>query len=312
MHGEIVMMKSMTGYGRAEKMLGDLSLAAEIRSVNHRHCDIQIRLPKSLMHLEPSLKKRLQTAFSRGRIELTVMLNGAEGAGRRLELDLDLAKEYYKVLRDLQASLGLAGDIDLGLLSSFRDVVTVSERDLGGKDVGAALEVVVDSAVARLERMRLQEGRALASSLRKCLQVIEKTLFRIQRKAPLVVKAYHGKMRKRIAELTTGIHIDPARLAQEAALYASRCDITEEISRMKSHLTQFRKMFEGPPAGPRHSPEAEASSGGVGRTMDFLIQEMNREVNTVGSKADDAAISADVVAIKGELEKLREQVQNVE
>ncbi len=292
------MIESMTGYGRSEGSYHDLAIVAELRSTNHKYCDITVRLPKLLLPLETPLKKRLQERFSRGRLELAVTVNGAAEQTKRLEVDLELARQYARILKDVQAKLGLPGQVDLAMLMSFRDIITTAELAEATAELASQIQDLVKEAMGRLEAMRKKEGQALVKDLRLRLRIIEKALRRIESRIPATVRGYQARLKDRIERLTQGVKLDPDRLAQEVALFAERSDVSEELTRLKSHLNQFKTMIQGNDA--------------VGRSLDFLIQEMNREVNTIGSKSSDAPIAMGVVGIKSELEKLREQVQNIE
>lgn len=292
------MIRSMTGYGRVEGRVKDHSFVVALRSVNHRFCDVVVRLPRQLTALEDLLKKTLQGAFSRGHIELSVSTFGPAEPEKRLELDLESAGTYYHILKKMKRELRLPGEIDIGMLSRFKDVVAVVEPKEEIEFLGPALKKALGRAIATLEKMRRAEGKAIAKEFSGRLQTCASILSQIESREKAVVSAYHQRLKKRVSELSQGIQVDPLRLSQEVAVVAERCDISEERSRLKTHFVEFRKMMQ----------KKEA----VGRALDFLIQEMNREVNTIGSKANDASISLNVVALKGELEKMREQVQNIE
>ncbi|HEY4485101.1 MAG TPA: YicC/YloC family endoribonuclease [Nitrospiria bacterium] len=292
------MIQSMTGHGRSESSHKDLAIVAELRSTNHKYCDVVIRLPKFLLSLESPLKKQIQQHFTRGRFDLAVTVNGAAAQRKRLDLDLDLAEQYFKILKQLKSKLELSGQTDLALLAGFRDIITLSEPAEAGDDLTRKVQSLVKEAMTRLEAMRRQEGKALAKDLLQRLKLIEKKMRLIELRIPGIVADYHTRLQARIEQLTRGIKLEPARLAQEVALFAERSDITEEVTRLKSHMGQFRTMLRGKES--------------VGRSLDFLIQELNREVNTIGSKSGDAAVALEVVGIKSEIEKLREQVQNIE
>ena len=292
------MIQSMTGYGRSEGYYGNFAIVVELRSTNHKYCDVVVRLPKFLTALETSLKKRIQQRFTRGRLELAVTINGAAEQTKRLDVDLELAEQYVRILRELKTKLELPGHVDLTLLTGFRDIITVSEMVEATDALVQMIHGLVKEATGRLEAMRRKEGQALAKDLLERLRIIEKSLGRIKSRVPGMVQGYQTRLRERIGQLAQGTKLDQNRLAQEVAIFAERCDVNEELIRLKSHLKQFKAMVRGKEA--------------VGRSLDFLIQEMNREVNTIGSKAGDAAIALDVVGAKSELERLREQVQNIE
>lgn len=292
------MIESMTGYGRSEGSYRDLTIVAELRSTNHKYCDITVRLPKLLLPLETVLRKQVQQRFTRGRLEVAVSINGANEQPKQLDVDLELARQYSRILKDLKAKLELPGPVDLALLMNFKDIITTAEWTGTTDALAAQVRGLLNEAMDRLEAMRRKEGRALVRDLGQRLRLIEKALRHIQSRVPAMVRGYQARLNERIERLTQGVKLDPARLAQEVAVFAERSDVSEELTRLKSHLNQFRTMMQG-----RES---------IGRSLDFLIQEMNREVNTIGSKASDASIAMKVVGIKSELEKLREQVQNIE
>ena len=292
------MISSMTGYGRSHATVGGSRMEVELRSVNHKFCEISVRLPKPLVSVENLVKKRLQQRFSRGRLDLSVSLNGTGEYAKRLEMDLDLARQYRQLLERLKSRLNIKGDIDLTLLTNFRNIITVSERPLANKRVIQTFYRLLDQAANRLGRMREKEGQELAKDISRRLQRIKHAVRSMKARAPKVTTNYQKQLRARLSRLTEGIHFEKRRLEQEVALFATRCDVSEEITRLGSHLSQFEAMMKKPMA--------------VGRSLDFLIQEMHREINTCGSKANDVFISNQVILVKTELEKIREQVQNIE
>jgi len=293
------MTRSMTGYGRREAVWTGGSVAAELRSVNHRFCEVVMRLPKALTSLEDDLKRTIQRRCTRGRIELTVSLIGSREGEKSLTLDRALARQYHRLLRELQRELHLGGTIDVTLLAGLRDLVSVVERPVEDRQLKRIVKRLVIGTVADLDAMRRREGEALARDAKARLQMIREETKSISARAPLVVQEYFDRMKARLEKLVgADAPLDLGRLNQELAQYADRCDLTEELTRLGSHLTQFQTAFK--------------SREPVGKTMDFLLQEMGREVNTIGSKANDATIAAHVVKIKGELEKIREQVHNIE
>ena len=267
--------------------------------MNHRFCEVVVRLPKSLSSLEDPLKRTILRRVLRGRVDVVVSLQAQRDGVKTLSLDRSLAKQYHRALRDLQRQLGLGGTIDLAMVAGARDLISVTEQPLvEDRDVQPTILRLVGGALSDLDAMRRREGGELGRDIKKRLQVIGRNRMMIERRVPLVVQAYFSRMKSRVERLVGQEKADLNRLSQELALYAERCDVTEEVIRLGSHLAQF--------------DEALKSRDAVGRTLDFLLQEMGREVNTIGSKANDPQITTLVIKIKGELEKIREQVQNIE
>ncbi|HUJ78938.1 MAG TPA: YicC/YloC family endoribonuclease [Nitrospiria bacterium] len=287
----------MTGYGRAEQRGQGMELAVELRTVNHRYSELNIKLPRSLAHLETAVKERVTAWFARGRVDLSVTLNGRGGVDREVVVDTRLARSYIRQLRSLQRHYGLRGELEIGHLAGVRELLTINEAPSLPPAAGRTVLRLLRRAARQVEAMRRTEGRALGADLERRVTAIEGMVERVRRRLPAVVEGYHRRLAARAAELA-GAAIGSDRLAQEVALYAERCDVSEELVRLASHIGQFRGHLK--------------SREPIGRTLDFLLQEMNREVNTLGSKANDALISSEVVTLKGELEKIREQVQNVE
>jgi uncharacterized protein (TIGR00255 family) len=288
----------MTGYGRVEALCDGRNIVVEGKSVNHRFLEIALRLPAALYPLELEYKKKIGERFKRGRIDVSIRLEGEGTEASRVQLNMDIAREYYAVLTRLKDEFGISEPVRLKNLISFRDIFTPpAESELGA----SFLEVVdktLQEALSMLVNMRQDEGIALFSDMQMRLEAIRKTMEKIRLRAPQVVLEYQKRLAERIKELAGGLELDAARLAQEVAVMADRCDITEEIVRMQSHIAQFEALLQ--------SDEAE------GRKIDFLLQEMNREINTIGSKGNDADIARQVIEAKSELGKLREQAQNIE
>lgn len=293
------MIRSMTGYGRGDARGGLGALCVEMRSVNNRYLDVQIKLPRSLNALEPRIRGAVQEGFSRGRIDVFITRSGADANPVRFTVDHARAAQYLAALRELKERFSLPGEVDLALLNALPDLIGKEEiaEDLDALWISIAEGLRV--AVETLRAMREQEGTALAQDIAARLAVIESLIETITVRAPEIVDMARKRMTDTLERILKE-QPDPARIAQEIALLAERTDVTEELTRMGSHLTQFRKMLQG------------AGGEAVGRKLDFLIQEMGREVNTIASKAQDAQISQHVVTIKAELEKVREQVQNIE
>lgn len=292
------MIKSMTGFGRKEVTHGGGTIAVEIRAVNHRFLDIQCRLPKGLSALEESCKQAVQQQCKRGRVDMTVSLNGDRQGPRQVVIDCILATQYVKALRTLKKELKLSGAPDLNLVAGFRDVVSLADTAATDPSLQKVITKAVTSALGDLNRMREREGAALSEAMLLHLGRLESSQGDVARRAPQVSQDALARMKGRVQTLLQSQHLDEARLYQELAILSDRSDISEELARLTSHSKQFR--------------EALAHDDQVGKTLDFLLQEMGREVNTIGSKANDAAITTAVVQMKTELEKIREQVQNIE
>ena len=289
------MITSMTGFGRRQSPDG--AVTVEVKSVNHRFLETSIRLPKSMGALEETFKKAIQQRCARGRVDLTVSLQGGRGQ-RSLQLDAELAKQYHRALRTLQRTLKLGGSIDIGLVAGFRDIVGLSDQPADDPKLAKRVEKLGVQAVQDLAAMRKKEGLLLARDILGRLETLRTMKAAVAVRAPSVAGEAFDRMKARVEKLLGEAIPDLPRLHQELAVYADRSDITEELVRLDAHMLQFEQTI--------HSSES------AGKTLDFLVQEMGREVNTVGSKANDATITASVVQMKAELERIREQIQNVE
>jgi uncharacterized protein (TIGR00255 family) len=292
------MIHSMTGFGRRQSPWQDGSITVEMRSVNHRFLEIACRLPRPLSHLEDSFKKAIQQCCTRGRFDITVTVQGGKGRAGSVNLDQPLAKQYHHALRALKKSLKLSGSIDLALIAGFRDVVSVSDQPAEDPKLAKTVQQLTTQALTDLTAMRIREGKALAEDMSARMQTIRAHKTQVAARTPLLGEESFNKMKLRVEKLL-GLEIpDLPRLYQELAVYADRGDITEEIVRLDSHMIQFEQTL--------------TRADSVGKTLDFLLQEIGREVNTIGSKANDAEIAGHVVQMKAELERIREQVQNVQ
>jgi len=292
------MITSMTGFGRRQGAWSDGMVTVEVRSVNHRFLESSIRLPKSLCAIEDKLKKTVQESCARGRVELTVLLQGGRGGARSLQLDAGLAKQYHEKLRLLKRTLKLGGSIDIGLLAGFRDILVISDQPPDDPQLAKLVVKLGQQALQDLVKMRKQEGLLLSHDLLSRLKNISELKAQVEKRAPAVAQESLERMKERVQKLLNGDVPDTQRLHQELAIYADRGDITEELVRLDAHMVQFHQTID--------------STQPMGKTLDFLLQEMGREVNTIGSKAGDTVIAGAVVHMKAELERLREQVQNVE
>ena len=293
------MIHSMTGFGRADFSLGEVAFEVEVRSVNHRHLDVRVRLPRLLAASEFEVRARIQRRLSRGKVDLTVAHPGAGTPPQRLEIDLSVAEQYARAADDLAQ---LPGALDVATVLALPGVARFVEPELPADELVRALEGAVDTALDSLEAMRASEGAALHRDLSERSARVAALAESLERRADVVQEAIRDRLRKRAQnlELETGV-IDEARLHQEIVLAADRLDVTEEIVRLRSHVEQFRSVLDsGGPGAP------------VGRQLEFLLQEFGREANTIGSKGSDAPIAHEVVELKTELERIREQVMNVE
>lgn len=293
------MIKSMTAFGRAEKTVNGCTCSVEMRCVNRRYCEIVVHMPGELLSLEDSVKKQIGAKISRGRMEVTVKRQADLSEVPQVQVNLPLAKSYYRALCHLDEVLGTDEGVRLETVLAMDKIVVPSEPKLDLKKTQEALSLCVDEALEHIDGMRIREGERIYEDFQHRLGAVEKEVSDLKQMAPSVFADYRNKLAERITRLTEGkVDLDENRLAQEAAFLADKSDVTEEIVRIESHLEQFRVMID--------------SGGAVGRALDFLLQELNREINTIGSKAGDAALSQKVVGIKSELEKIREQVQNIE
>lgn len=288
----------MTGFGTATAQTPGGRLAVEARSVNHRFSEILVRLPRDLTALEDRIRSLVQTTVHRGRIEVVVSRDDGARRPRAVRADADLAAAYARALRDVAAAVGVTGELTLTQVAGLPDVLRVEDDRVDVESLWGVLQPAVTGATEALVAMRQGEGRRLAEDLVVRLATMDSHHAAIAGRSRQVVHGYGERLRARLAEVLGQVPIDEARLAGELALFAERSDITEELTRLASHLTQFRQTLQ--------------EDAPVGRKLEFILQEMGRETNTIGSKANDLEITRAVIAMKGELESLREQIQNVE
>lgn len=290
----------MTGYGRGECARDGSKITVEVSSVNRKQSEISVNLPRDLEPLEAQIRDEVNRLISRGRLTVRVALHAGKGrAASQAQLNTALAKHYAREFARLTKELKLAGSASLDAILRAPGVLE-TEEDLGdAEDFWPAVKTALDKALAALVKMRAREGAHLAKDLSARMSVIQQAVGRIREQAPLVQQRYRENLIERVKNAGVELpNTDDERLLKEVVIFADRSDISEELTRLQSHFQQFEDCMK--------------SAGPVGRTLDFLSQEMNREINTVGSKANDALISRDVVTVKTELEKFREQVQNVE
>ncbi|MBI4385045.1 MAG: YicC family protein [Nitrospinae bacterium] len=293
------MLKSMTGFGRAEKQDGAVSCKAEVRSVNGRFLEINARLPKALSTLDPQIRKLAKTFCARGSLDVSVVLEKNNGVPAEMEIkpNLALAAQYVGALGQIKRQLGLTGEIDINAVLSIRDILKFEPTSTGPAEEEIVLGTV-EEALAALARMRAEEGKNLRKDFLERIDYLEKLCRAIKERQPAVLQEYKERLQEKIKALTGGLELDGVRLAQETAILADRCDVTEEITRLESHIQQFRGLLD----------DKESQ----GRKLEFITQEINRETNTIGSKSVDSQVSQHVIEIKCVLEKIREQLQNIE
>ncbi len=292
------MVKSMTGYGRGEAVLNGRSITVEVRSVNNRYLDCSVKLPRLYIFAEDAIKTRVQNSISRGKVDVFVTLDNTQGDQVTVSVNQAVADGYHKALTELAQRYSLRDDISVSLLSRFPDVLLVEKSQEDVEAVAKDICAVLDIALADFTAMRQREGEKLAEDIRNRAAIITRLLAKVEERSPQTVNEYRAKLEARMQEVLSNTQLDPSRILTEAAIFADKVAVDEETVRLHSHLGQLEEML----------------SGGVpvGRKLDFLIQEFNREANTIGSKCSDLEISRHVVDIKAEIEKIREQVQNVE
>ncbi|MGM7635899.1 YicC/YloC family endoribonuclease [Bacillus sp. Hm123] len=291
------MVKSMTGFGRSKLKSANHVITVEMKSVNHRFSEFQIRMPRQLMKIEDKIKKKLAQYIHRGRVELFITIDGEGFIHRTLQADWTLIEEYIQLMEVISDKYQLAGQPELKDLLQRPDFITIEENEEENIVVEQLVLKAVEQAVEHLHDMRFVEGAELKKDLVRLLNSLEQRLNEVKRFAPLVIQSYRHRLERRLTELTA-TPFDQDRILTEVAIFSEKSDIHEECTRLDSHIQQFQQTLE--------------LSEPIGRKLDFMIQEMNREVNTIGSKANDSKISSAVVELKTTLEKMREQVQNIE
>ncbi len=291
-------MKSMTGYGKAEYICDDYSLTVEVKTVNNRFLDLSPKYPRYLMALEDVIRNTVSSKIKRGKADLFITLEKQGNSLITLEVDEALAKEYLEVSKKLSETLSLKNDFTVTSLLKTPDVVKQSQNELDLDKLSPILKSTIEGALDNLNKMREFEGEKLKIDLLTRVSTVETLVEKIKLKAPQVAIDYKNRLTERVKEALENTEIDEARLLQETAIFADKCNIDEELTRLNSHVSQFRKICE--------------SSGEIGKKLDFLVQEFNREANTVCSKSNDIDITDSALLIKCEIEKIREQIQNVE
>ena len=291
------MIKSMTGYGRGEISENGFHICVEIKTLNHRFLDVSLRLPKPLSGLEDKLRLRIADSIKRGRVEINVSLETYEKSLDVLELNSDLLNQYVTILKTIKDKFALSDDIKLSDILSLSGIIEIKNEDIDVDNVWATLDKALSIGIKNLIDMRVSEGIKLKDDIMNRLDILSNIIDKIEERGPIVAKEYKKKLEARIKELT-GDDFDQNRFLTEVAIMADRTSIAEEITRLRSHISQFRNSLD--------------SDMPIGKKLDFLTQEMNREANTIGSKSMDLDIVNGVIELKDQIEKIREQVQNIE
>ncbi|MDR0671141.1 MAG: YicC family protein [Oscillospiraceae bacterium] len=292
------MIASMTGYGRAERVGAQRTVTIEVRSVNHRYYDCSVRSPRLFTYLEEAVRARVQRAVTRGKVDVYIMLDFADAEKSNIALNTSVLEGYLSALRGMADRYGLREDLSVMALARLPEVFSVRQAEVDAEALLAEVTAATDEALAAFSEMRAREGARLAEDMLTRLGVVETLTAAIEARAPRTAVEYRARLEARMQEVLHGAGVDENRILAEAALYADRVAVDEETVRLHSHIDQARALLR--------------AGGGVGRKLDFLIQEFNREANTIGSKGNDAEIARLVVDLKSEIEKIREQAQNIE
>lgn len=292
------MVKSMTGYGRARQTLNGRDITVEVRSVNNRYLDCTVKVPRTYIFAEDAVKARVQKAVSRGKVDVFITIDAAAADETVVAVNEPLARGYYEALTRLKDMFSLEDGLNAVTLAKFPDVLTVTKAEEDLESVAADICAVLDEALAAYNAMRTVEGGKLREDIAGRADTIEAVVGKVEERSPQTVAAYREKLLARMQEVLQSTAIDESRILTEAAIFADKIAVDEETVRLRSHLSQLRTMLE--------------SDQPIGRKLDFLIQEVNRECNTIASKCNDLTIAQDVVNMKAEVEKIREQVQNIE
>ena len=292
------MVKSMTGYGRAREMRNGRDITVEVRSVNNRYLDCTVKMPRAYIFAEDRMKARVQQAVSRGKVDVFVTIDASAADEAVVTVNEPLARGYYEALTRLKTMFSLPGEVTPEVLAKFPDVLAITKAEEDVEAIAADICAVLDDALAAYNDMRAVEGEKLAADVAGRVTTIETVVGKVEERSPQTVAAYRQRLEAKMQEVLQSTTIDESRILTEAAIFADKIAVDEETVRLRSHIAQLRAML--------------ASDEPVGRKLDFLIQEVNRECNTIGSKCSDLTIAQDVVNMKAEVEKIREQVQNME
>ena len=292
------MVKSMTGYGRAEESVNGCTITVELRSVNNRYLDCNVRIPRLYLFAEDAIKARVQNTISRGKVDVFVTLDNAGADKVQVSVNKPVADGYYAALKSLAEEYHLSDDISVSLLSRFPEVLLAEKAEEDVEQMAKDICSVLDRALADFDQRRTREGERLRDDILSRAETIEAKVALVEERSPQTVSEYRARLEAKMNEVLANTQLDPARILTEAAIFADKIAVDEETVRLRSHIGQLREML--------------AKGGAIGRKLDFLIQEFNREANTIGSKCSDIEIARHVVDVKAEIEKIREQVQNIE
>ena len=292
------MIKSMTGYGSAKGQAGDLQISVEVKSVNNRYLDASVRMPRSFLFAEDAVKSAIGRHISRGKVDMFINVDSSAADDVNVKVNEALLKGYIDAIGLISEKYGLENDLTAVSAGRFPDILSVEKKDLDAEEISAGLVAVAEQALRDFDSMREREGEKLCADVLSKLETISSLVSTVEKESPRTVEAYQNRLREKISEVLSSAGVDENRILAEAAIYADRVAVDEETVRLRSHMSQLRSMLTG------GSP--------IGRKIDFLIQEFNREANTIGSKCQNSDIAHVVVELKSEIEKIREQIQNIE
>ncbi len=292
------MIKSMTGYGSAKGQAGDLQISVEVKSVNNRYLDASVRMPRSFLFAEDAVKSAIGRHISRGKVDMFINVDSSAADDVNVKINEALLKGYIDAIGLISEKYGLENDLTAVSAGRFPDILSVEKKDLDAEEISAGLVAVAEQALRDFDAMREREGEKLCADVLSKLETISSLVSTVEKESPRTVEAYQNRLREKISEVLSSAGVDENRILAEAAIYADRVAVDEETVRLRSHMSQLRSMLAG------GSP--------IGRKIDFLIQEFNREANTIGSKCQNSDIAHVVVELKSEIEKIREQIQNIE
>ena len=292
------MIKSMTGFGRGHEVLNGRDITVEIRSVNHRYYEFSSKLPRAYTFTEEKLKSLLQGKISRGKVEVAVLVQNVTAVSEKITANKEVISEYITALREIQGELNLTDDLALSSVLRLPDAFTVVKEEADEEQMWADLKTVTEEALANFIAMRENEGARMKADISGRLDTIEKNVAFVEERSPVIVENYRKRLYDKMCEVLQGKDVDENRILLEAGIFSEKTAVDEETVRLRSHIAQFREMLE--------------STEPIGRKLDFLVQEINRETNTIGSKVQDIEVTKVVVEQKAEIEKIREQIQNIE